>query len=157
MKKLDNDRSMRKTGLRRCNDANPTRVGLSRPGLAWQTSSLARSLVRETRACTYAVLHVRACISDCHVCVRVTAVHHGSQRRNGWGTTKEVVSRGWTAYLLGTISLSGGSAHAYTYARDARENRRTDTRGERDLDLTFDPRDSYRSAATSPMCYFGRL
>lgn len=71
--KVDNDRSVRETGLRRCNDADPTRVGLSRPGLAWQTSSLARSLARARSArlhvcmfCTCA--RVLAGLLRMHVC-----------------------------------------------------------------------------------------
>lgn len=157
MTKVDNDRSVRETGLRRCNDANPTRVGLSRPGLAWQTSSLARARSARLHVCSSA--RARVCVSDHHTRGRACLCNRDSQTPKHRGAKKEVVSRGWTAYLLGTISLSGGNAHAYTYARDARENRRADTRSEHDLDLTFDPRDSHRSVATSrsPVCYFGRF
>lgn len=51
-------------------------------------------------------------------------VEEGIKDGMGDRERQELVSRGWTAYLLDAISLSRGNAHACS---SARENRRTDT------------------------------
>lgn len=102
-------------------------AGLSRPGLAWRTSSLARSLARARRArllvCSSARVYLPAVRVrvHAHMCNRLAnsetsteeQVRARGRRGPAMAAVIVVVSRGWTAYLLGTISLSGWNAHAY--------------------------------------------
>lgn len=106
--------------------------------------SFARSCAK--RACTYAVLHVRACYTlylAIHVCVcaaLASILQEMSRRRSGEGGRegKEEVSLARLDRAVSTRHyLLKRRKRIYIYACDARENRRT-----RDPDLTFDPRDS---------------
>lgn len=77
----------------------------------------------------------------------------GERERGGEGEV--VVSRGWTAYLLGTISLSGGNAHACMYA--CMHATHAILGGLADLDLTFDPPPSFAITCTTGVPLYCRL
>jgi len=130
--------------------------GLSRPGLAWRTSSLARPLARARSAparmqfctCAHALSATCAYVWSRLVVARLAAPKRSrmlqgmmkqGERGGGAGGTPEGEgegeegrgqSRAAGPRISGTISLSGGNG--------AREKRRTDTRRERDLDLDLD-------------------